>query len=265
MKKPAIILCAIILAGFAAVDTFPQGGDVGGSLPAEEGKSSLCAALEPSETYVYDTPLANWQHETELATAIEASESTTEVQRDSTPLEGDTLQRRDGAHEAERSVTTEPTATAAPSRQDIASAASDPYRTDVYPNNVYSEEYLYDVEGNLIGKTTTIPTAFGPDAIWIDGRAYYDVPGFGLIEWSGPGSVTEDYTMYENGNKVGIMGDEDETPAHISTPVQPDDQQEPTGEVIDQSINGVPEKSGTPPDYKPDTTPPDDPNARIMD
>ena len=141
----------------------------------------------------------------------------------------------------------------------------DPYHTDVYPENVYSEEYLYDSEGNLIGKKTTYPTTFGPDTIWIDGHAYYDVPGFGLIEWSGPNQRTEDYTMYENGNKVGIMGGEDETPTHISTPAQPDDCQEPTGEVIDQSINGVPEKSGTPPDYKPDTTPPDDPNARIMD
>lgn len=149
--------------------------------------------------------------------------------------------------------------------QTAPSTAVDPYHTDIYPNNVYSEELIYDVDGNLIGKTTTIPTEFGLDTIWIDGRAYYDVPGFGLIEWSGPGSVTEDYTMYENGNKVGIMGGEDETPAHISTPVQPDDQQEPTSEAIDQSINGVPEKSGTPPDYKPDTTPPDDPNARIMD
>jgi len=142
---------------------------------------------------------------------------------------------------------------------------ADQYHTDVYPENVYSEEYLYDSEGNLTGKKTTYPTTFGPDTIWIDGHAYYDVPGFGLIEWSGPNQRTEDYTMYENGNKVGIMGGEDEAPARTSTQPKLEDRQEPTGEVIDQSINGVPEKSGTPPDYKPDTTPPDDPNARIMD
>lgn len=142
---------------------------------------------------------------------------------------------------------------------------SNPYRTDVYPDNVYSEELIYDADGNLIGKTTTYPTAFDPDTIWIDGHACYDVPGFGLIEWSGPSSVTEDYTMYENGNKVGIMGGEDEAPARTSTQPKPEDWPEPTGEVIDQSINAVPEKSGTPPEYKPDTTPPDDPNARIMD
>lgn len=28
----------------------------------------------------------------------------------------------------------------------------DPYHTDVYPENVYSEEYLYNADGNLIGE-----------------------------------------------------------------------------------------------------------------
>ncbi|MEG2013141.1 MAG: hypothetical protein RR063_08050 [Anaerovoracaceae bacterium] len=78
-------------------------------------------------------------------------------------------------------------------------ASADPYRTDVYPNKVYSEELLYDETGNLIGKTVTIPTAFGPDTVWIDGHAYYDVPGFGLVEWSGPGQQGEAYNMCESG------------------------------------------------------------------
>ena len=136
------------------------------------------------------------------------------------------------------------------------STAADPYHTDIYPNNVYSEELIYDADGNLIGKTTTYPTAFGPDTIWIDGHAYYDVPGFGLIEWGGPNQRTEDYTMYENGNKVGIMGGEDYAPA------QPEESSEPIGEVVDQTVNTAPECSNTPPDHKPDTKPPDDPNAR---
>jgi hypothetical protein len=147
-----------------------------------------------------------------------------------------------------------------------ASAVSDPYHTDVYPENVYSEELIYDADGNLLGKTTTIPTEFGPDTIWIDGQAYYDLPGFGLVEWSGPSQRTEDYTMYENGNKVGIMGDEDESSANRSAFVsQHNDWPEPTGEVIDQTINTAAERNTTPPNYKPDLTPPDDPNARIID
>ena len=32
------------------------------------------------------------------------------------------------------------------------------------------------------------------------------VPGFGWIESQGEGTVTYDENMYENGNKVGIMG-----------------------------------------------------------
>lgn len=127
-------------------------------------------------------------------------------------------------------------------------AVADPYHTDVYPNNVYSEELIYDKGGNLIGKTTTIPTEFGPDTIWIDGRAFYDVPGFGLVEWSGPGQRTEDYTMYESGVKVGIMGGEDEAPSHRALTTPPPDWPEPTGEVIDQTVNTKPERNSTPPD-----------------
>lgn len=131
-------------------------------------------------------------------------------------------------------------------------SSADPYHTDVYPENVYLEECFYDADGNLIGKTTTIPTAFGPDTIWFDGHAYYDVPGFGLVERSGTSQRTEDYTMYESGVKIGSMGGEDEPNTPSPAPALP----EPTGEVIDQTINTRPEKNSTPPDYKPETTPP---------
>lgn len=161
---------------------------------------------------------------------------------------------------------TEPAAKAAElpaTSQTPSSNSTDPYRTDVYPKNVYSEELIYDADGNLIGKTTTYPTAFDSDTVWIDGKAYYNVPGFGLVAWGGPSSVTEDYTMYESGVKVGIMGGEDEA-AHTPSSAQPEDWPEPTGEVVDQTISETPERSSTPPDYKPDTTPPDDPNARVI-
>lgn len=148
--------------------------------------------------------------------------------------------------------------------KNTATASNDPYHTDVYPENVYSEKYEYNADGKLIGKTTTYPTVFGPDTIWIDGKAYGDIPGFWLVEWGGPSSVTEDYTMYENGNKIGIMGGEDDASAHTASPTQQVDCPEPTGEVIDQTITEAPERSSTPPDYKPDTTPPDAPNARII-
>lgn len=62
--------------------------------------------------------------------------------------------------------------------------------------------------------------------------------------------------MYENGNKVGIIGSEDEPQAHVSAAVPPEDCPEPTGEVIDQTINEVPKKNSTPPNYQPDTMPP---------
>jgi hypothetical protein len=131
--------------------------------------------------------------------------------------------------------------------------SSDPYHTDIYPNNVYSEKLLYDADGNLIGKTITYPCAFGSDTIWIDGHAYYDMPGFGLIEWSGPSQVTENYTMFESGVKVGSMGEEDASSYSAAAPAS--ELPEPIGEVIDQTISARPERNSIPPDYKPDTMP----------
>lgn len=164
--------------------------------------------------------------------------------------------------EAEPAVTAaEPSATVQViASQTTPSSGTDPYHTDIYPENVYSEEFIYDTDGNLIGKTTTYPTAFDSDTVWIDGKAYGNVPGFGLVEWGGPSSVTEDYIMYESGNKVGIMGGEEDA----SATQPPTDWLEPTGEVIDQTIGEAPERSSTSPNYKPDNTPPNDPNARII-
>ena len=51
---------------------------------------------------------------------------------------------------------------------------------------------------------------------------------------------------------VGIMGAGD-VPPSTSQPEPPP----VTGEVIDQTINEVPEKNSTPPTEKPDTTPPE--------
>ena len=75
-----------------------------------------------------------------------------------------------------------PATTQTSASQTPPSNSTDPYHTDIYPENIYSEELIYDTEGNLIGKTTTYPTAFGPDTVWIDGKAYGNVPDFGLVE-----------------------------------------------------------------------------------
>lgn len=92
-----------------------------------------------------------------------------------------------------------------------------------------------------------------PGAIKSDGyKKYTWVPGFGWVEGGGENTVIYAEDMYENGNKIGSMGGDPEpapTVAHI-------DQSEPTEEVIDQTINAVPEKSSTPPDYHPETVPP---------
>jgi hypothetical protein len=249
MKK--LIKTAVIIAACAGLcaGVWPRDG-TGKEVPAEPVKSAASAELPTMSAPACALPIED--------AALQATISTEEESRVTTATTvSNTANASPAAKEAFKSTAAaEPMPTAA-------TFSDDPYHTDVYPKNVYSEEYLYDADGNLIGKTITYPTAFGPDTIWIGGHAYYDIPGFGLIEWSGPGSVTEDYTMYENGNKVGIMGGEAENTATATPKKQPDEQQDLTGTVIDQTINVVPEKNSTPPSCKSSTPPPVDPDARI--
>lgn len=251
MKK--LLTITLVIAACAALyaPVWPR-MDAGEELPAaavEMRTAPVCAEIFPEQR----TPAVQTETAEELMAEKEEVPATEVV---TTPAPTEAPEPESQAIEAE-SETPAPTPQSAP-------AASDPYHTDVYPNNVYSEELIYNEDGNLIGKTATIPTAFGSDTIWIDGHAYYDVPGFGLVEWSGPNQRIEDYTMYESGVKVGIMGDGDESPANRpASASQPEDWPEPTGEVIDQTITAAPERGNTPPDYKPDLMPPDDPNARV--
>lgn len=234
MKK--IITSAVIIAACTALCAlvWPQ-TDAGKEVPAEVAVSAMPAVGAES------TPASETAYAVPEAEPVILAEKEKQFEADTSVITPDAAPAPNLAPKPVIPATT-------------AADSSDPYHTDIYPNKVYSEEYLYDAEGNLIGKTPTIPTTFGPDAIWINGRACYDVPGFGLVEWSGPGQCTEAYNMYESGVKVGIMGDEDETPARTAAAAQPEICPGPTGEVIDQTINEVPERNSTPPDDKPNSS-----------
>jgi hypothetical protein len=270
MKKIPIILCALLLAGLGITGAFQRTSAGVESVPAERETVALCAAVEPLEApAATPAPLPTESYlEFAAPTPASVSERTAEPPRVDSPAGSNTLQNCDDTNglkaEAVSNAKTEtletvPLLAATPTP---APQSGDPYHTDVYPNNVYAEELIYDAGGNLIGKTTTYPTTFGPDTIWIDGHAYYDLPGFGLVEWSGPSRCTEDYTMYESGVKVGIMGGEDEAQESSTPSGRPTELPIPIEETIDQTINTRPERNSTPPDYKPELTPPTDPNAR---
>lgn len=68
----------------------------------------------------------------------------------------------------------------------------------------------------------------------------------------GGGTVAED--MYESGVKIGLMGGEEHPTGKTVTP--PAELSEPEGEVIHIVLVETPEKNSTPPDCKPNTTPP---------
>lgn len=248
IKIAVIITACVGLCG----GVWPRNG-TGKEVPAVPVKSAASAEFSVVSAPRNALPIEDAPLEAAVSTEKEKMEVTT------TPTVSDTADASPAEKGTSKSSAAQEAMPAA-----VATSSDDPYHTDIYPENVYSEKLLYNADGELIGKTYTIPTVFGPDTIWIDGRAYYDIPGFGLVEWSGPGERTEDYTMYENGNKVGIMGGEAEAAAAKSPSGQPEKQPEPTGKVIDQTINAVPDKNSTPPNYKPDITPPDGPDARII-
>lgn len=58
----------------------------------------------------------------------------------------------------------------------------------------------YSDEQTTVTKPSSEPTGGSSNAA---GQIY--VPGFGYMESSGEGAITENKDMYENGNKVGIM------------------------------------------------------------
>ena len=170
--------------------------------------AGLCAGVWPRNSTHKQVPAEP------VKSTVSAELLTMSAPQNYLPLEGAALEATVSAEKEKMGVTTTPavsdTADASPAEKGtskssaaqeampaaVATSSDDPYHTDIYPENVYSEKLLYNADGELIGKTYTIPTVFGPDTIWIDGRAYYDIPGFGLVEWSGPGERTEDYTMF---------------------------------------------------------------------
>ncbi len=88
---------------------------------------------------------------------------------------------------------------------------------------------------------------------YIDAVLHVWVSGFGYVPYSGSnvGTVAED--MYENGNKIGIMGG-DECPSN--TPASPSaEQPEITGDVIYTELQPPVTKDSTPPAYKPNGEP----------
>jgi hypothetical protein len=88
-----------------------------------------------------------------------------------------------------------------------------------------------------------------------NGKEYGWLPGFGWVEYSGPNIVTYAEDMYENGNKIGIMGGSDSAPHRSSIPQT----EEPPifGEVFEQSNKPegyvAPPKNSTPPPDRPNT------------
>jgi hypothetical protein len=87
---------------------------------------------------------------------------------------------------------------------------ADPVKPDAPENPTPVEENHDGEDVSEAERNTETPPTYTPEQTTVksepqpqDGDGY--LPGFGYIESSGEGTVIHDDTIYENGNKVGIM------------------------------------------------------------
>lgn len=145
--------------------------------------------------------------------------------------------------------------------------------------NITAEKETKSVP-SVTPKPPTIPAQLSAkpqsgDRAIIDGEPHIWIPGFGWVKGESGRSIgTFAADMYENGNKIGIMGggttvgnpgDEltgnkvgimgGEEPSRESTP-PPLARPEPTGDVIYIELQPTPTKDSTPPPYKQNATNP---------
>ena len=142
---------------------------------------ALCAAVWPQTEMVEETQ----------ASAVSASEPTVE----------------DIATEAEITLLTE--------EEKIEVPQAEPLHEDI-PETEPTPEEVPEIAEVLPALEAELKPAPAPEAISAPappqpvadpqfGDLVY-VPGFGWLECQGPGEVIHDESMYENGNKIGVMG-----------------------------------------------------------
>lgn len=144
---------------------------------------ALCAAVWPQSETVRETP------EPMQELTVSAPESTVEniaAGAETTPLP-----------EEERIELLQPQA--------------DPIREVIHKPEPVSEEIPATTEAQStpapVSVPTPVPTPASSQTVTDPkpGDMVY-VPGFGWLECQGPGEVIHDESIYENGNKIGIMG-----------------------------------------------------------
>ena len=116
--------------------------------------AALCAAVLPRSTVPEETPAAVVERKAAAeVTALPVQTEPLEIEELPQAPGGDLKAEKENAPEVSPQSTTI-TQTPTPLLQGTKSAQPagyDPYHTDVYPNNVYSEEYEYDENGNKVG------------------------------------------------------------------------------------------------------------------
>ena len=168
--------------------------------------AALCAAVLVPEQSVENIPAEPEIAET-AATAIKAPNMESPVMQDlnneastydySSPANNPAAAEIIAEKEVASTVSEAPPSQPAPTSVSQPSETTQPTAT---PN-----PYL---DQSLFGKSKTV-----------NGVEYVYIPGFGWVEGSPqPGVCTIVYDMYENGNKVGIMGGDDEVTGEYAAP-----------------------------------------------
>lgn len=235
MKKQIIIGMGIIACVALCAAAWPRSAEVG-DLPAEPVKTAVSAEFEPR---LEETPIILLPVDTPAPEVAAVAE--TETKEAEIPTEKET----------QIPVTTQ----TAQSPRPTASSA-EPHMGDIRVVDGEKQVYILGfgwIKGEGGGSVGTTVGSAGDkltgNKVGIMGGTTVDVKGdinkqVGIM---GGGTVAED--MYENGNKIGIMGREACPSSEPNSP--PAEQPEITGDVIYVPLQPPVTKDSTPPSYKP--------------
>lgn len=243
MKKHIIAGMSIIACVALCATTWQQSAKVE-DLPAEPVKTAVSAEIEARSEETSQILLSSdtSAHEIEFVTENKPVETEIMAEEKTEPVPQ--------AEPAPRVVSKSEPVSSEPKSGDRAIIDGKPHIW------IPGFGWIVDEGGGSIGTTVGNPgdELTGNKVGVIDGGATVGSKGdinkqVGIM---GGGTVAED--MYENGHKIGIMGGGES--ALSSTTPSPEEQPEPTGNVIYIELQPTPTKDSTPPPYKPNTTNP---------
>ncbi len=243
MKKQIIAGMGIVACAALCAAVWPRSAEVE-DLPAKQLKAAVTAEIEAQSEEMPQNFLSADTHGPEADTAVESEPPKIEI----TAEEEVVVEQTSPAKPAPRTVLESIPASTEPKSGDRVVIDGKPHFW------IPGFGWIKDEGGGSVGTTVGNPGdeltgnkvgQMGSATVGSNGDINKQV---GIMS---EGTVAED--MYENGHKIGIMGNEESAPHETTDP--PGKQPVPTGNVVYIELQPPVTKDSTPPPYKPNGEP----------